>query len=243
MKIVSLAPSNTEILYRIGAGENIVATTDFCDFPPEAEKTPSVGGWLNPGIDDVREYNPDLVLASDDLQDRAVRKLEEEGLEVLQLKPQNLNELFESIETIGKTVGKEKEAKALISGMRTEINQVDLSHRRIYCEEWTQPPMVSGNWIPELIRKSGGKYFIEGGRSRKFELEDLKEFDPEHIFLNVCGSGENVDPEVVSGRDDWKEISAVENGNIHVIDDSLLNRPGPRVVKGLQRIRTAIEKT
>ena len=87
MDIISLAPSNTEILYRLGAEEDIVATTSLCDYPAEAARKPSIGGWTNPKISRIHEFDPDLVLASDDLQDEAVGEIEGQGYPVLQVKP------------------------------------------------------------------------------------------------------------------------------------------------------------
>ena len=238
MQIISLAPSNTEILYEIGSGDDIVATTSICNHPEEATKKPGIGGWLNSDIDEIRAFEPDLVLASDDLQDEAVQKLEEEEFETFQVRPHTVEEVFDSIIEIGEVVGRKSEAEELVEEMKEAIDGLDFNGSpSIYCEEWTDPPMASGNWIPGLIKKAGGEFFLEEGeRSREFDLEELKEFDPELIFLNVCGAGENVDRSEILERSDWQDLSAVKNGNVFVIDDSLLNRPGPRLVDGIKKI-------
>jgi iron complex transport system substrate-binding protein len=241
MKIVSLAPSNTEIVYRLGAEDFIVATTILCDYPEEAIEKPSVGGWTNPDLEKIEEIEPDLVLASDDLQDQIVENLEEKNIEVVQVKPHSLQEVFESIERLGKVVGKEREASKLVENMKKEIEKVDLEGARIYCEEWMDPPMVSGNWIPDLIQEAGGKYFIDRGRSREFKTEKMREFDPEYIFLNVCGAGENIDSSKILERDGWQEVRAVRERNVYILDDALLNRPGPRIVKGLKEIERRVK--
>jgi iron complex transport system substrate-binding protein len=238
MKIVSLAPSNTEILYAIGAEEDVVATTSLCDFPVEAVEKPSIGGWTNPKIERIHEFSPDLVLASDDLQDEAVDEIQGEGYPVLQVKPHSLEEVYESIIEIGERVDRKQEAEELVEEMKQDLEKISLpGSPRIYCEEWMDPPMVSGNWIPDLIQEIGGEYFIEGGRSREFPEENILEFDPEYIFMNICGAGENLQGEkILREREGWEGISAVENGNVFVIDDSLLNRPGPRLVEGAKKI-------
>jgi len=242
MKIVSLAPSNTEILYKIGAEDKIAATTSLCDHPEEALEKPSIGGWTNPDISRIHEFNPDLILASDDLQDNAVEKIESEGFPVKQVKPHTLEEVFTSIKEIGEAVNQGKEAENLVSEMKEEIDEVSLDGGpRIYCEEWMDPPMVSGNWIPGLIQNIGGIYFIEEGeRSREFDLNELRDFDPEYIFLNVCGAGENLDTSQLADRDGWQDITAVKEGNVFVVDDSLLNRPGPRLLEGLKVVKELI---
>lgn len=241
MKIISLAPSNTEILYRLGLEDQLVATTSLCDYPEEATEKTSVGGWTNPDLDKIEGIEPDLVLASDDLQDQAVEELEEKNIEVVQVKPHSLEEVFESIELLGEVVGKEEEAAELVENMKKEIQTVDLDGARIYCEEWIEPPMVSANWIPDLIHKAGGEYIIEKGRSREFKTEKLREFDPEYIFLNICGAGKNVDIEEIMDRDGWKNIQAVRNQNIYTVDDALLNRPGPRLVEGVKEIERRVK--
>jgi iron complex transport system substrate-binding protein len=238
MNVVSLAPSNTEIRYKIGAEDKIMATTSLCDHPEEALEKPSIGGWTNPDISRIHEFKPDLILASDDLQDDAVDKIESEGYPVLQVKPHTLEEVYHSIKKIGEAVNHEKEAEKLVKEMKQKLDKLNLEDSpRIYCEEWMDPPMASGNWIPGLIQKIGGKYFTEEGeRSREFDLTELKDFDPEYIFLNVCGAGENLDTNQLAEREGWQSITAVENGNVFVIDDSLLNRPGPRLVEGVEKI-------
>lgn len=243
MKIVSLAPSNTEILYSLGAEDRIVGTTSLCDHPDEAVEKPSVGGWTNPRVDRLEELEPDLVIASDDLQDGAVERVEDAGFEVSQVKPHTLGEVYQSIIEIGEAVNRGREAENLVEQMRAELESIELEGSpRIYCEEWMDPPMASGNWIPGLVEIIGGEYFItEGERSRKFELEKLKDFDPEYIFLNVCGAGENLSPEEVLKRDEWQEITAVKEENVYIIDDALLNRPGPRLVDGARSIAEIVK--
>ena len=238
MNIVSLAPSNTEILFELGLEDEVVATTSLCDYPEEASEKPSIGGWTNPKIERLEEFDPDLVLASDDLQDEAVEKIRGEGFKVLQVRPHSLEEVYESIEKIGEAVNRKKEAKELVEEMKEKIRGLEFEDApKIYCEEWMDPPMASGNWIPGLVKRAGGQYFIEEGeRSGEFEIEELKDFDPEFIFMNICGAGEALNAEELEKRSDWQSLTAIERGDVYTIDDSLLNRPGPRLVEGLKRI-------
>jgi iron complex transport system substrate-binding protein len=242
MRILSAAPSNTEILYALGLEDQLVGTTSLCDYPAEALKKPSIGGW-NQGLnyDKIDELDPDIILLSDSLQDGQASKLEEKGYEILQVSPENLEEVYESIMEIGKKFGREGKASEIIEDMRSEIEKIDLEEKRIYCEEWMDPPMVSGNWIPGLIERANGKYFIEEERSREFDIEKLEAFDPEYIFLNVCGAGENIDKSEILERPEWQEITAVEHEDVYVLDDALLNRPGPRIVEGLEMIEKKIQ--
>lgn len=245
MRILSAAPSNTEIIYALGLEDQLVATTSLCDYPPEAREKPGVGGWSK-GIDyeRIEEIDPDIALLSDALQEEQAAELEERGIETLHVSPGTLDEAFRSILKIGRKFDREEEASALVAEMKQEIERIDLEGKRIYCEEWTDPPMVSGNWIPGMIESAGGRYFIEEGeRSREFDLEKLKEFDPEYIFLNVCGAGENIESSEIEEREEWQSIEAVKNGDVYVIDDALLNRPGPRLVEGLKEIEERVKSS
>ena len=167
-----------------------------------------------------------------------------EGLEVLHLTPQTLEEVYRSIEKIGKKFSAEEKAEKVIEEIREGLEDIEVEgNPRVYCEEWMDPPMASGNWIPGLITEICGETFLEEGeRSKEFDLENLKDFDPEYIFLNVCGAGENIDTKEVMERPGWQEITAVENGNVFVIDDALLNRTGPRLVEGAREMAEKIRK-
>ncbi len=241
MKILSGAPSNTEIIYKLGLEDQLVGTTSLCDYPEDAREKPSIGGWTQ-GINygKIDELNPDIILLSDQLQNQQASKLEAKDYEILQLNPETLEEVFESILEIGGKFDREKEASKLVSEMKSDIRKINLQSKRIYCEEWMDPPMASGNWIPGLIEAANGNYFIGEERSREFDLENLKDFNPEYIFLNVCGAGENIDKKEILERPEWQNIKAVKNKNVHVIDDALLNRPSPRLVEGLKKIEEKI---
>lgn len=238
-RIVSLAPSNTEIIYSLGAEDRLVGTTSLCDYPEQALELESVGGWINPDTDKIENIGPDLVLASDDLQDRAVDDLRQRGINVTQFSPKTVEEVFNTILKIGEVLDSEDEAEESVSKFRKRLDGIDLQEKRIYCEEWMNPPMVSGNWVPGLIKRANGRYPIEEGkRSRETDLEKLKKFDPEFIFLNVCGAGEGAAADKLRKRENWQDINAVKNGNVYVVDDALLNRPGPRLVEGLQKMES-----
>ncbi|MFW5918896.1 MAG: cobalamin-binding protein [Halanaeroarchaeum sp.] len=244
MNLVSLAPSNTEILYRLGVGDRIVATTAHCDYPEGALEKPSIGGWIDPDVESVREFSPDLVIASDDLQDRVVDRLSEGGYPVLQVSPHTLGEVYESIEAIGEAVNRAEEARKLVASMREELESISVDGSpRLYFEEWMDPPMASGNWIPDLVRKIGGESFLDPGeRSRTFELAELEAFDPDHIVVNVCGAGETVETDPILERGGWATLDAVTEGNVTVVNDSLFNRPGPRLVEAAARTAAIVRR-
>ncbi len=241
MRILSLAPSNTEIVFKLESGDELIGTTSLCDYPSKAVELPSVGGWNSQiKYDKIYDLNPEIILTSDSLQEKARMKLQKDGFNVFHVEPTNLEELYQSIISIGTLLNKEENAKEIVQSMKKEIASINLQNSKIYCEEWSKPPMVSGNWIPDLINEANGNYFIQKGRSRKTNLTKLKKFDPDYIFLNICGAGEKADLNTVKSREDLSETKAVKNNNIYVINDSLLNRPSPRITEGLKEIDTKI---
>ncbi len=242
MKLISAAPSNTEVLFRLGVEDQILATTSLCDYPVGARRKQSIGGWsTNADLEKVLEKEPDKVFTSDRLQKDFREKLEEAGVKTVHVEPETLEEAYSSIERIGEEVDRSKEAEKLVQEMKKRISAVDLEGVKIYCEEWSDPPMVSGNWIPDLIEEANGQYMEVDGRSRETDAKEVESFDPDLIVLNICGAGEKADKTEVTERDGWEELGAVEKGNVFVVNDSLLNRPGPRLAEGVERLEEIVE--
>ncbi len=239
-KIISLAPSNTEILYALGLGKHIIATTRFCDYPPDAKKKMKVGGWLDVDLAKVKRLNADLVLTSTFVQEKVVQDAKRYNINIVHLDPKTLDEVYESIRIIGELNYKQKEAEKLIERMRRAIELLQKKvlpgkKPRVYVEEWHAPPHASGNWVPELVAMAGGIYLIKKGeRSKPITLPQIQTFNPEIIILSPCGFGSKMKTKMVLKRPGWKNIDAVKKKKVYVIDDSLLNRPGPRLVEGLE---------
>jgi len=114
----------------------------------------------------------------------------------------------------------------------------DKKHKpRVYVEEWHMNPTAAGNWVTDLIEVSQGQAMLrKGERSRQISLQEIQAFDPQVIIISLCGFKNNVNKRLVTERPGWQELSAVKNDKVFVIDDSLLNRPGPRLVEGAEKI-------
>lgn len=246
MRIVSLAPSNTEILYALGAGDQVAGVTTFCDYPPEAKAKTKVGGWVNVDYDAIKSIKPDLIMTSTIVQEKVAEKCREMGFDVLHLDPKNLSEVFGSIEKIGEVAGRQADAESIVRRMKSKIGEVGSQTKdskmfpRVYAEEWHKPPFVCGNWIPELIEAAGGISLIEGGRSREVTVEEVRKFDPHYMIVTWCGFKEQAKAETIKFREGWENVYAVKNNRIFVFDDSYLNRPGPRIVEGLEMLTKII---
>lgn len=247
MRIASLAPSVTEILYELGAQNEIVASTIFCDWPVEANHLPKVGSWVNIDFEKLRAVEPEIVFTSSAVQGKITTELKNRGFKAVNINPATLSEVVESYNQIGGLVGKSFAAGACANELYKQImGSYLLPHHkplRVYTEEWSNPPMAGGSWVPELVGLAGGLAGIgrPGSLSRVFELSELLAFDPEVIVLHICGLGDSIDPDVVYGRTGWENISAVKNRRVYAIHDSLLNRPTSRLFLGLAKLREIFE--
>lgn len=247
-RIVSLAPSNTEILYALDAQDRLVAVTRYCDFPKEAKKKPKIGGWLDINDELVKSFNPDLILTSTFVQNKITSRYRKSKMNIVALMPVTLKGVFDSILKIGKLVEKEKEAIKFIKLMKNKIkqteNKINKSNYkpRVYIEEWHKPPTISGNWVPNLVKIAHGDYrlIMAGMHSKEVTTKQIQNYDPEIIVVSICGMSDKAPKEWITKRDGWKDLSSVKHDKVFVFDDSLLNRPGPRLTIGLEKLAKVI---
>ncbi len=250
-RIVSLAPSNTEILFALGLGDRVVGVTDFCDYPEEAKAIEQVGTYFEPNIEKIFSLSPDLVLAIADLPEDIIAKLEELGIPAPILNPSDLEGILADIQLVGKATGAEKEAEALVAEMRGRIAVVtekasEVKERpKVFCEiDATDPskPWATGpgSFMDAMIRLSGGANVAADAESPWVQLsaEEIIAKDPEIIIL--ADSKYGVTAESVRERPGWEVITAVKEGAIFNIDDDLISRPGPRIVDGLEAVAKII---
>ncbi|USZ75155.1 cobalamin-binding protein [Halorussus vallis] len=248
--VVSLAPSATETARALGATDRLVGVTHHCELDASArtesrENLVRVGGWLNPDYDAVDDCDPDLVLTADDLQADVAAALRDRGHEVVHFAPTTLGEVVESFAEIGAALGVPRRGHDLAWRSRSRLDRVrrfvaDFERPVVYCEEWSEPPMAAGNWVPEAVEAAGGRcpFVAPGERSREISRTAVETAAPEHVVLHVCGRGDRVDPSTVADRG-W-DLPAVEAGNVHVVDDSLLNQPSPRLIEGVETLATKL---
>ncbi|MBI4018506.1 MAG: cobalamin-binding protein [Candidatus Aenigmarchaeota archaeon] len=246
-RIISLAPSNTEILYALGLENKIAGVTRYCDYPPAAKEKPNVGGWLDINFEMIKDLKPDLILTSTFVQNKVKENLEKEGYDVFHVDPVTMEDVLESIISAGEKLDAENNASALVEKMRSEITAVKerakrfINKPKIYAEEWHKPPTVCGNWIPDMLEIAGASGLCEKGiHSRAVSNDEVINFSPDIIIVSWCGFGEKAKLEWIKQRKGWEEIKAVKESSLHVADDSLLNRPGPRLVEGLKMFENIV---
>lgn len=249
LRIASLAPSNTEILYALGCDEEIVATTKLCDYPEKAQTKKRIGTWTQTDVEELAKIGPDIILTSYFLPE-ALHQYTGRG-EIYHLHPRTLTDVYHAIKDIGDLVNKKQAAKTLVQNMQrafARLASCASEHQQnpeIYSEEWAYPPMIAGNWLPEIISLCGGKTTrgIEPGKpSQKIMEQELFLWNPEMIVAHWCGRAQKSDVERIKNRPNWNHLQAVKNNHVYRIDDSLLNRPGPRLVEGAAQIHQAIHR-
>ncbi len=255
MKIASLSPAVTEILFGIERQKGIVCVDHYSDFPEAAKAIPRLKGHQNIDIEALRAYAPDIVFTSTVVQEKLAAHLKAEGFAVIHQDPRSVAEVYESIRSIGVLVDAVARAEALIASMQQGFNDTKRKagllprKAKMYVEEWHNPPMVSGNWVPEIVRLAGGvslevrkfgsvKVESDGKNplSREVSLAEVSAFDPDIIVLSICGAGAAASKELLTSRAGWSDLRAVQSNHLFVIDDSLLNRPGPRLTEGAKRL-------
>ncbi len=244
VRIASLSPAVTEILFAIEQQKKLVCTDKFSDWPEAARALPHLPEHQKIDSEALRAFNPLMVFTQTLVQEKLAAKLKEDGFAVIHHDPRSLPDIYESIRQIGMLLDCTARSEALIATMQQGFNdtkrKAGLFPRKpkVYVEEWHHPPMVSGNWVPEVVKLAGGIPFPLEPRaaSREVTLAEVSAFDPDVIVLSICGAGSAASKELLTGRAGWADLRAVRENHLFVIDDSLLNRPGPRLTEGAKRI-------
>jgi len=247
-RIVSLAPSITEILFALDLGDKVVGVTDACDYPPEAQDKPKVGGYFMTSLEAIVAKDPDIVLA--DGHDPVSGQLESLGITMVVLQPQDFAGIFRDIELVGEITGRQRQAEQFSEEMRvhmvticaitasatekpTVFYEVDASNP---AQPWTAG---RGSFIDTLITLAGGENIVKEEQAwLQISLEYIVDCDPDMIIL---GDYPWVSPEDVMNRSGaWQELTAVQNEAIYSINVDLVSRPGPRIVDGLEEMARII---
>jgi iron complex transport system substrate-binding protein len=236
-RIVSLAPSNTEILFALGLGEKVVGVTDWCDYPPEALEKEKVGSYDTPDIEKIVALNPDLILVAYGTTMDVINNLIERGLTVFGIKSTDLDDLLNDIRTIGNITGKEAEAAALTSEMEGRIEAVtdvisELEERpSVFYIVWHDPLWTAGSetFIHELIEKGGGVNICQNITGYvTISIEEVVARNPEVIIASELSY------DWAQNATELASTNASQTGRIFTCDDDLVQRPGPRLVEGLE---------
>lgn len=244
MRIASLSPAATELLFALGKDNEIVVADQFSNFPEEAARLPRLMGHTAVETQKLRAFRPDLVITATVIQEKLAAELKGQGFPVFHQDLRRLPEVFAAWQALATLVDAEAAYRPFIAGIEERFQRLRERTKglprqlRVYAEEWHEPPMASGNWVPELAERAGIQLFpiTPGELSRAVTLEEVTRFDPELIVISWCGAGSLADRSLVLQRPGWSGLAALQMGNVRVLDDSLLNRPGPRLIDGAERL-------
>ena len=246
-RIISTMPSNTEILYALGLGSNIIAVSDKCNFPPDALKKKKIGA-VNINVEEIVALNPDLILMLGDAQKRQIEVLKRYRLPVFVINPRSLADLTRSISVLGKLTRTERSAGKIVWKINNDILAAKPSagssyKPKIFVELWHDPMVTAagGTFIDDIISISGGVNIgkMAGNGYPSYSIESLIVQDPD--FIIVAGKS----PEDIKRiRSDKRlaNLTAVKENKILLIDSDIITRPTPRLITALNLIKTFIRK-
>jgi len=248
-RIVSLAPSNTEILFALGAGKQVIGRDEISDFPAEAKAITSIGSALDKlTTEAIVALKPDLVLAAEVNSPEQVKALEDLKITVYWLSnPKTFDDLYTNLATVGKLTGRSDEAAKLTESLKTRYTAViqkvasAATQPKVFYEidgtdptkPWTTGP---GSFIDTMLSLAGAKNVGAGLKDQFAQIssEELVAQNPDVILLGDAPYGVTV--ESVTQRPGWKALNAVKNNAIYTFDDNLVSRPGPRLIDGLETL-------
>lgn len=252
IRIVSLAPSATSILFAIGARAALVGVTKWCADVAPVEGLPQFDDcWKMESVEEIVRLRPSLVIGSVPYKQEAVAKLLEQPLNFLAMNPRSLADVEADIRLLGRIVDRAMAADRVIAKMRRGFAAITKKTRggkmrvRVYCEAWPNPRISSPPWVAELVKIAGGEMVVTAGE--KVSEEQVAAAQPDVIVLAWAATGAKPDPEKAYGVAEWKDVPAIRTRRVHVISDELLNTPGPPLLAGAEELcrilRGGAEKT
>ncbi|MFP4559353.1 MAG: ABC transporter substrate-binding protein [Archaeoglobaceae archaeon] len=251
-RIVSLSPSNTEILYALGLNDSIVAVTDYCNYPPEAEDKPTIGGYTTVNVESVISMDPDLVVAAHGNGRQVVETLKR-YVTVYALNPQDLEDVKHNIRVLGEIADKEENASEITYMMEDKVEEVreevqERENRNVTVAHiiWHDPIWASGKdtFIDQIISIAGGENVFNFDGFRIVNREELLTKNPEVIIVNggsgMGNKGEDIIYQEIMTMDNLK---AVKKGNVYVINSDIVSRPSYRLVYALEKVEDFLDKS
>lgn len=250
-RIVSICPSNTELLADLGMLERIVGVDNYSDWPPEVKSLPQLGPDLDIDMEKVKALKPDLVVASLSVpgMEQNVERLQRCGLPHIVLDPNNLDQIPDDIRRLGQALGipdkgeeRARYFEAEIAHFRSKYrNRMGGASPKLYWEWWPKPIYTPGqlNWLNDVSELVGGINIFadEPVINVQTDYETVAQKNPDFVFAVWCGvEAKRVKPEMLSQRPEWQEMSAVQNGNVYVLEEGLYCRPSPRLLVGLREL-------
>ena len=244
-RIVSLAPNLTETLYALGVEDRLVGDTDYCDYPPEAQKKPKVGGVINPNLEQIAVLRPDLVLVTKEgnlLE--TVRALETLGIPTYATDAHTIDEIISSTQKLADVLNASAAGKTLVDDLerRLAVLQSKLNaipSRRVFFIVWPEPLISIGKqtFIADALRRAGAVSIIDSNQDwPQVSLEEVAHLQPDYLVLAASHSGSaDRDFEALANHPGWQILDAVRNRHFAVVSDAII-RPAPRMISVIEEL-------
>ena len=242
-RIVTLAPHAAESLYAAGAGDKLVGTVEYSDYPPEAKNVPRVGGYSRIDLEAVAALKPDLVIAWESGNNLTqVNKLRNLGINVYLFQPNKIADVAEQLERMGQLAGSEAIANVAAASFRQRLaalqtNNANKPKVRVFYQIWKAPLMTVGGpqIISDAIRLCGGENVFGhlGQMAPTVSVEAVLEADPEAIIATGMGDAK---PEWLHDWDKWTRMTAVKRNNLFHINPDIMQRHTPRILDGSEKL-------
>lgn len=249
MRLISICPSNTELLAYLGLTDQLVGLDDFSDWPLSVQHLPKLGPDLSIDIDALEALEPDLVLASLSVpgMEKNVNELIARGIPHLVLDPQSLNDIAEDLLTTGNACGISSHAEVVAAAYTSFIDEMKKrattveKFPELYWEWWPKPIFTPGqvNWLTEVSEISGGHNVFRDINSANIQTDwdDVMGRNPDYILLAWVGIAQaKVNTKVVSKRPGFNNFTDEQKNNIHIMEEELYCRPSPRLLEGALKL-------
>ena len=244
-KIVSLAPNITEILFSLGLDQEIVGVSIHCNYPEKVQSKVRVGSYISLDFEKIVSLKPDLIIATGAGNTRdMVDRLERLGFPTYVIFPKNVEDVIRSVAHLSQLVGREKEGTEIILELKKRKERVveltlGLPRPRVFLQIGEAPIVTVGknSFADDLIRLAGGDNVAGNEKEMypRFGMEEILKRSPEVILISSMNPKGNYQ-RVLQEWSRWKTIPAVKNGQIHLIDSDLIDRPSPRIIEGLEEM-------
>lgn len=247
-RLLSLAPSNTEILYALGLEDRIVGTDSFSDFPEASRSKPKVGGIVDPDFEKMVSLRPDLAFAIGG-STKIVAKLDELRIPVVVVNARTFDDVFRSLRLVAEATGVKERAEPVIARLERRRDAVvaktaglpEEKRPLVFYEVWPEPLRSAGpgSFIHDMIHLAGGRNVAAQANTAwpEISVEAVVAADPELIITPF----EKSVAELTGGlRKGWNHIAAVRDGKVRWVHQDIVSRPGPRLVEGLEAMARLI---
>jgi iron complex transport system substrate-binding protein len=251
-RIVSLSPSNTEILAALGLLDQVVGVTEVCDYPPEVKNKTRIGGYSSISIEKVAAVRPDLVIASDLTPKETITRLREIGLLVVVIAPRNIDHVMRDIRMVGEITGTKTRADELAADLSHRIaaahpsplpeNRPTVAH-----VVWHKPLYVSGNNTLQndvIVHAGGVNVFSDHSGWSTVSLEEFLLTNPDIIIVSSGGGMDVSEKDVIleefMTNPQYASLTAVKNNHVYAVNADIISRPGPRIADAAEEVARII---